>query len=229
MLLWYASYGSNLDHDRFAVYLHGGRAAGAMRDSPGCRDQSAPADERLLHLPGGLRFGWRSQTWGGGVAFYDPGVAGEVLARAYLVTAGQLADITAQEMWRDPDGDLDLAEVLATGRQEIGPGHYETLHRVGEIDGHPVLTFTAPEPGALGETTPAAAYLRTMLRGLLQGHELGVAEAADYLAGWPGATPWTAGQIAALADADPRHPAAGAPSEEEIRWPGDGAPATLPR
>lgn len=198
MSLWYASYGSNLDHDRFVVYLRGGRAAGATRDSPGCRDRTPPGRERLLRLPGGLRFAWRSQTWRGGVAFYDPDADREVLARAYRISVGQLSDLTAQEMWREPGRDLDLAEVLQTGRQSIGPGHYETLHRVGTIDGAPVLTFTAPEPTDLSLNAPAPAYLRTMLRGLLQGHELDVAAAADYLTSWPGAEGWSSAEAAAL-------------------------------
>lgn len=48
---------------------------------------------------------------------YDPLLPGEAAARAYLMTAGQFADVAAQEMYRKPGVDLDvLADVVARGR-----------------------------------------------------------------------------------------------------------------
>ncbi len=180
--LWYAAYGSNLARDRFETYLSGGRPDGAARHYPGARDPSPPIDDRPLLVPGHLFFAWQSPTWGGGIAFYDPDGEGTVYARAYRITAAQFSDLAAQEMRRDPGVDLDLTEVLARRRHSYGPGRYETLHLVGELDDLPVLTFTAPEGHGLRPNPPAPAYLATIRRGLRECHGLSDTAAAAYLA-----------------------------------------------
>jgi hypothetical protein len=96
-------------------------------------------------LPGGIYFALESPQWTGGMAMYDPGLPGEAAARAYLMTAGQFADVVAQEIYREPGVDLDvLADVVEHGRVELGPGRYETLVHAGDRDGYPIFTFTAP-------------------------------------------------------------------------------------
>lgn len=181
--VWYVSYGSNLCAARFACYLRGGRPPGATRDYPGCRDTTEPRETAALWLPGGIYFAWDSPVWGGGVAFYDPRLPGSAAARAYLITAGQFADIAAQEMHRSPGTPLDLAPVLAGGRQVVGPGRYETLLSVGQRHGHPLLTFTAPCTAATAaRRRPSAAYLRMLIAGLAESHGWTGYEAMNYLA-----------------------------------------------
>lgn len=198
MQVWYACYGSNLRRDRFLCYVQGGRPQGARRSYPGARNTTAPADDRPMTLPGSVLFGWTSPTWGGGIAFYDAGADGTTLARAYLVTDQQFADVAAQEMHREPGSDLDLAHVLEHARHDVGPGRYESLRLVGELDGHPVLTFTTPDPSAVQRNSPAPAYLRTMAEGLREAHGLDEAQVADYLLACPGAVPaWDADRLAA--------------------------------
>ncbi|MFF4604746.1 histone deacetylase [Streptomyces sp. NPDC001339] len=207
--LWYAAYGSNMDPDRLACYLAGGRPGGGRRDCPGCRDASPPAHTVPVMLPGLLYFATESQIWTGGRAFYDPGRGRpgatepcEIPAHAYLLTLSQFSDIAAQEMYRAPGEDLDLAEVLAHGRARLGPGCYETLVCTGLLDGHPVLTFTAPwssTDGTVGLNPPAAAYLRHIAAGIVAAHGWSPHRAAAYLADCPGARGhWTAARIAAL-------------------------------
>jgi hypothetical protein len=179
--LWYAAYGSNLARDRFEAYLSGGRPPGAARTYPGARDPGPPVDDRPLLLPGCLFFAWESPTWGGGIAFYDPEGDGTVYARAYRISHDQFSDIAAQEMRREPGSDLDLATVMADRRHSYGPGRYETLHLVGELDGLPVLTFTAPSDHSLVPNPPAPAYLDTIVRGLRESHGLSEEQAAAYL------------------------------------------------
>jgi hypothetical protein len=193
MRVWYASYGSNLSRDRFRCYLRGGRPEGATRTYPGARDTTDPQGDESMLLPGEVFFGWRSPTWGGGIAFYDADarVDGTVYARAYLVTEGQFSDVAAQEMHREPGEGLDLSHVLQRARHSYGPGRYETLHLVGELRGDPVLTFTATDPAALERHAPSAAYVAMMARGLGESHGLSAAEAARYLASRPGAGHWT--------------------------------------
>jgi hypothetical protein len=182
-LLWYVSYGSNMQAERLACYLGGGTPAGLGRGQPGCRDTSPPLAARGCLMPGGLYFATESPVWGGGRAFYDPGLLIGTAARAYLITAAQFADIAAQEMYRRPGADLDLRGVLATGRARLGSGRYETLLHLGDHDGHPMLTFTAPWTSAAVEhVRPSESYLRVLAAGLREAHGWKAGRIARYLA-----------------------------------------------
>ena len=202
--VWYTAYGSNMCAARMGCYIAGGRPVGAARVYPGCRDRRLPGRAVGVVLPGQLYFAGESRVWGGGMGFYDPSDPGEVPARAYLVTAGQFSDIAAQEMHREPGADLDLRGVLATGRAVLGPGRYQTLLCPGELDGRPLLTFTAPGRSAGAELArPSAGYLRQLAAGLWEAHGWGVRRAAEYLAARPGALgAWTAAEIAEAVGGD---------------------------
>lgn len=132
-------------------------------------------------MAGRVAFAWESPTWGGGVAFHEPDAPGEVLARAYLLTVRQFADVLEQEMGRTPGVDHDLSQVLAERRHTMGPGHYETLHLAGEIDDVPVLSFSTPDVEPLGLNAPAPAYTSVMAEGLREAHGLDDDEVAAYL------------------------------------------------
>nr|WP_218617375.1 hypothetical protein [Cryptosporangium aurantiacum] len=196
-LVWYVAYGSNMHADRLRYYLAGGRPVGAARTYPGCRDPRPPRRTMPVFLPGGVYFALESRTWTGGMAFYDPTLPGRAAARAYLLTAGQFADVAAQEMARHPDVDLDLTEVLTTGRACLGPGRYETLVRPGDLDGHPMLTFTAPWSCADVEPNPPAArYLGMIASGLYEAHGWDADTLVAYLAERPGVRGhWTTDRV----------------------------------
>jgi hypothetical protein len=190
--VWYAAYGSNTHPERLARYLRGGTPPGGRLPHPGCRDPRPPRRSVPVTLRGMLYFATESRVWGGGRAFYDPQAAGEETcpARAYLLTGGQFSDIAAQEMGRQPGRDLDFSGALRTGRARLGPGRYETLICAGAIDGHPVLTFTAPrgwDSGHLPLNAPAGGYLRHLGAGLAAAHGWSVERVAEYLATRPGA------------------------------------------
>jgi hypothetical protein len=134
-----------------------------------------------------MYFVLESAAWTGGMAFYDQAEPGKVAARAYLITASQFSDVLAQEMYRRPDVDLDLTEVLDTGRCELGPGRYETIALAGHRDGCPMLTFTAPWRMADVEwNRPSDRYLRHLAAGLAEAHSWDVRRIAEYLAACPG-------------------------------------------
>jgi hypothetical protein len=199
-LVWYVSYGSNMCADRLTCYLAGGTLPGAQHTHPGCRDRRLPRRAFGCEIAGGVYFATESPVWGGGRAFYDPELVGTAAARAYLITAGQFADIATQEMYRVPGADIDLGPVLATGRVELGPGRYETLLHVGDLDGHPLLTFTAPWHACdVPWTVPSASYLRILAAGLREAHGWDGHRVAGYLAHLRGARGhWTPADIAAL-------------------------------
>lgn len=192
--IWYASYGSNLSAARFGFYLSGGRPPGASRTYPGARDTTPPVADRALHVPGEIFFGWDSPTWGGGgIAFLDLAAGGEALVRAYRITHEQLADVVAQEMHRDPGDALDVDELIGARRLVLGPGRYETLAVVADIEGEPVVTFTCPDDDARpAVNAPSGAYLAMIAAGLREAHGLSTPQIRDYLLPAPGMRPtWT--------------------------------------
>ncbi len=184
-LLWYVSYGSNMSRERFGCYLAGGTPPGGRRANPGARDATPPRDDAGVMLPGTTYFAGDSPQWGGGVAFYDHAAPGSTAARAYLITAEQLADVAAQEMYLPP-GDDTVVEVTARpldgGRHSFGDGHYETLVHVGDHEDRPMLTLTAPHTvDAVLHTVPSHAYLATMATGLREAHGWDEERAQAYL------------------------------------------------
>lgn len=194
------SYGSNMHARRLYAYLAGGRPAGASRSCPGCRDPRPPARSVPVELPGTLYFAQESRVWTGGRAFYDPAGKGRVRCRAHLLTLGQFSDIAAQEMYEEPGADLDLSAVLEHGRDQRGEGRYETLVHPGDLDGLPLLTFTAP--WAVTDvvcTKPSARYLHHLAEGLLEAGAWSRRSIAEYLASCPGALgQWSVEDIASL-------------------------------
>ncbi|KQY47759.1 hypothetical protein [Cellulomonas sp. Root137] len=184
--LWYVAYGSNLSASRFRHYLRGGRPPGSRRTYPGCRDRREPERIAALVIPGRLYFTGSSSTWGGGTAVLDPSGPGRVPAMAYLIRPGQLADVLAQEMRREPGTDLDLPELARAGHLRLGPGRYETVVRLGSLAGIPLLTLTTQRCDEAPLNRPSAAYLSTMAAGLRQGHGWDPGRIRSYLATIPG-------------------------------------------
>lgn len=196
--VWYVAYGSNTNAARFGCYLSGGRPRGARRTYRGCRDQSPPVRDVGIRLAGGLTFAGSSTVWGGGIAFFDPSADGELAARAYLLTFGQLSDVVAQEIRRPVGSDLELGSGVDR-RWALPSAAYETLLHVGDRDGLPMFTITSLQN--LDPTAPSAPYLRTMLDGLGETFGWTPDKRADYLSRAPGVAPaWTARQLVDLCD-----------------------------
>jgi hypothetical protein len=194
--VWYVAYGSNMNAARFGCYLSGGRPRGARRTYLGCRDQSPPVRDVGIRLAGGLTFAGSSTVWGGGIAFFDPRADGELAARAYLLTFGQLSDVVAQETRRPVGSDLALGSGVDR-RWALPSAAYETLLHVGERDGLPMFTITSLQN--LAPAPPSTAYVRTMLDGLGETFGWTADEQVQYLLRAPGVTPtWAAGGLLEL-------------------------------
>jgi hypothetical protein len=201
-LVWYTAYGSNMHADRLSYYLAGGTPPGSRKNYPGCRDPRPPRRTIPVMIPGGIYFALESMAWTGGMALYDPTLAGEAAARAYLITASQFADIAAQEMYRQPPG-VDatcIAQAAKTGSVQLGPGRYETLVCAGFRDGHPLLTFTAPWRATDVELTrPAPAYLCMLASGLRESHGWTSEQITNYLYSRPGVLGlWDRAEVASV-------------------------------
>ncbi len=189
-LVWYASYGSNLNAERFACYIAGGRPSGATRTYKGARDKSPPLDSIALKFSHQLYFSGESRIWGGSPAYIDTKrVDGVVcLVRAYLIGWDQFLDVVAQENGRlSASIEIDDDDLVPGFSFQIGSRRYENLLCTERLNDVPVVTFTSPHPmneAAYG--APSAAYLAMLIIGLRQSHALGDEDMTRYLSSAPG-------------------------------------------
>lgn len=177
--VWYACYGSNLDEQRFARYLRGGRAAGSRRVHDPCPEGTEWAGSRPVTVRNRLRFGRESSVWGGAVAFVDrvadPSVT--TYGRGWLLSVAQWRHVVAQENRLSP-GEVDGGRLVSGGT--VCSGWYDEVLRCGDLDGVPLVTLTG-DPGQPG--VPSPAYLDTIRRGLAQcWPQLGADQVSAYLA-----------------------------------------------
>lgn len=183
--LWYASYGSNCLAARFETYLLGGRVEGSSRVESGARDRRAPSDSRPYWFAQPIRFLGNSSKWGGGgVAYLDHGHAVPeqgAPGRLYRITAGQLDDVAAQESRRRRTR-IDSDSLVIGAVTVLGSGAYDGVLALDPVDGLPVITLTSPRPlDGRRDSAPSEAYLRTILCGLLEIHDLSAGELVDRL------------------------------------------------
>lgn len=69
----------------------------------------------------------------------------------------------------------------------MGDGRYETLLYAGDVDGFPVVTFTAPwDPETVEFGRPGARYLAMLAAGLREAHGWSGERVHAYLGGLPG-------------------------------------------
>jgi hypothetical protein len=205
--VWYASYGSNLNHDRFITYIAGGTPTGSETHHEGARDKTLPEEDVPIRFSGRMHFAANSGRWNGGIAFMDvdPASPGHALGRAYRISMEQFDDVVAQENGRTP-GQLTVptTETLEKGRGKATFGLYGTLEHIGDYKGAPVLTFTSSFTAnealrssdsrsrgrsgwASATNTPSDNYLRMIGGGLGETFGMSTEEQADYLRGCLGA------------------------------------------
>jgi hypothetical protein len=145
--VYYASYGSNLYEERFMVYINGGSLPGNQRVYSGTVDPTPPTDTAPVALPGAQFFAGDSRAWTGGVAFLDTSQqSSRSLGRAYRITGEQFSDVVAQENGGSAGrSTIDVTRAVDSASGVINTGGlYGQLVHVGDFQGAPVVTFTAP-------------------------------------------------------------------------------------
>jgi len=157
-LIWYASYGSNVNRARFLCYLQGGTPDGASRPQRGARDQSLPRDDAPCVFRSAIRFAGYSKLWDGAPAFLEhrqtsPGALG----RRYLITKEQFADVVAQE--NSLDGPLSIPfDAVQPGAHTMIPTRvYDTIVGLDPVDGIPVATFPSSNVPEDQQAAPPSA------------------------------------------------------------------------
>jgi hypothetical protein len=180
------------------AYIAGGSPPGEAFSQVGCTDPTPPREDRPLTIPHELYFAGRSKKWeDGGVCFIHrkpaPGVA--TLGRMYLVTEDQFKEVFYQEnAWNDfrkpaPPGEaappfsIDLGRIPPMGALKTeAPGWYSTLLHLGEVQGHPIFTFTASwDEDRIAQVPPGPRYRETMVRGIRECYGLPQSKVEAYL------------------------------------------------
>jgi len=201
-LVWYVSYGSNLNRARFITYIEGGSIPGNNVVHEGCADPTPPVTDVPLQLPQSLYFaGWSDRAWGGTAAAFITldAQAPPALARAYLITPRQFQEVVRQEnanIARADDVRLNMEGARKHGHvRMLSHGYYSELVYCGQRDGYPMLSFTASE-NRTDFHPPSPPYLRMISRGLLESHGLNTDDAVQYLKDRPGVLGnWSASQL----------------------------------
>ncbi len=200
-LIWYASYGSNVNRARFLCYLEGGTPVGTLLPQRGARDRSLPRDDAPCTFRSAIRFAGYSARWEGAPALLEHRRASPgALGRRYLITKEQFVDVVAQENGAEGPLSIPFDEVLPDGHTLIDTRAYDTIIGLDPVDGIPVATFTSSDiPEQRPAAAPSAAYLATIVRGLAEVHDLDHETLAQRLHRADGVAPtWTIRQIQRL-------------------------------
>jgi len=191
-LVWYVSYGSNLNRRRFMTYIEGGSITGNDVVYEGCTDTTPPVDDVAFELPQSLYFaGWSDRVWGGTAAGFITldAQAPSALARAYLITPTQFAEIVMQEnasVASAQDIDLNVDGARQNGHVPmLSKGYYSELIYCGQRDDYPMLSFTASE-NRTDFKCPSLGYLRIIGSGLMECHGLSASRVVEYFRDTPG-------------------------------------------
>lgn len=181
--VWYASYGSNLNEERFFCYIRGGQPLGSQEVEPGCRNHTLPVENRSIHIPYPLFFSGDSPRWGGGRAYigHHKTENSPTYGRMYKITAEQFMDVVSQEN-QGLEINMDLRKVQDLGRLCICESYYGTILCLGTEKDIPIFTFTSNE--VINESdmsVPSESYLGTIITGLLSTYSFQNEEIIDYL------------------------------------------------
>lgn len=186
--VWYASYGSNLNRDRFLCYIYGGKPVGSEKTEIGCRDQSPPIKEETYIINFPLYFAKESVRWQKqGVAFIGLTKNNDerTYSQKYLITVTQFNDVVKQEN-NGVELNINLSEVKKEGYMTLRDSWYGTILYLGEHEGYPIYTFTADWDLDVPFNKPSKEYLRMIIEGLKTTVRLNDSEIVNYLITKPG-------------------------------------------
>lgn len=183
--VWYLSYGSNLQEERFMCYIQGGHPVGSDKDYKGCANKIRPKTWLPDEIRYPLYFAYPSSTWNGGIAFIRTTESREetpTIARRYLITKGQLEGVAAQENSKcdgDTDYAIDFESLTVNGSLTIGTRLYDYLILLGYYNGVPIITLTTSRTLAL--LKPSSEYVTVIARGLRETHGMSPEDVCSYL------------------------------------------------
>lgn len=195
--VYYASYGSNLNKDRFYSYLTGKKYSTALVTHKGCENATEPKNIVNFCAPQmSLYFAQESTFWGsGGVGFVQLAQHSDefVHMRMYLITQEQFCDIVAQENGAHDEYEQIRSQLLPIMQQLHSSGTrkmhrvlptgawYNALLYLGTAeDGHAIFSFTTFDSFEHLIQAPCKNYLQVIAQGLRDAG-MSKVECAEYL------------------------------------------------
>ena len=155
--VWYGCYGSNINYDRFMLYIKGDNSE-IYSSNEGCEDKSEPLESKKYIYNCPIYFAGESKRWTGGMAFLDYMNDGKSYGRIYKIKMSQFKSVLKQE------GKLYDAVVLA-----------------GYEDNLPVLTFTSCKKLDEILNEPSDRYIDVIKKGLIScGYDFSEEESKKY-------------------------------------------------
>ncbi|MCF8254987.1 MAG: hypothetical protein K9H61_09640 [Bacteroidia bacterium] len=183
--VWYASYGSNLQMERFLCYIRGGQPYGRPDIYEGCLDKTLPEDNEEFYICSRLYFAKESSGWNkGGVGFISNTFdnKSQTLARMYLITKEQFVDVVKQETKFKGNLEINFDECINNGSLIFkDPSWYGNLIYLGEQNQQPIFTFTSKEDFSHLINRPDRKYLKTIIEGIKEVFPFDDNEICDYL------------------------------------------------
>ncbi len=160
--MWYASYGSNLQRERFLCYIRGGKPKGRIDVYEGCRNKTLPEEDEEFYICSRLYFARESNGWNkGGVGFISNSFdkSNQSLARIYLITKEQFVDVVKQETKYSGELNIDFEQCIKKGSLVFkDPSWYGNLIYLGEQNQYPIFTFTSKQDFTDKINAPNKAY-----------------------------------------------------------------------
>ena len=157
--VWYACYGSNINRDRFMYYINGDET-GQYSEVGGCANKEEPVEERAYTFDCPIYFAGDSKRWHGGAAFLDYENKGKSYGKIYKIKMSQFKGVL---------------------KQEQKSKFYDVVLFVDDIDGCPVLSFTAHHKYKSRLTQPSLKYVEVIEKGLLGLFNMDSEQIRDYL------------------------------------------------
>lgn len=183
--IWYASYGSNLQMERFLCYIRGGQTHGRRDIHEGCRDKNLPEDNKAYYISSRLYFAKKSGGWNNcGVGFISNTFndKSQALSRMYLITEEQFVDVVKQETKYKGNLEINFDECINKGSLIFkDPSWYGNLIYLGEQNQQPIFTFTSKEDFSNLINQPDRNYLKTIIEGIKEVFPFNDTQICDYL------------------------------------------------
>ena len=183
--IWYASYGSNLQLERFLCYIRGGQPKGREDIYEGCRDKTLPDQNEEFYIPSELYFALKSNGWNeGGIGFISNTFSNstQTLGRMYLITKEQFVDVVKQETKYEGELKINFDNCIQNGSLVFkDPSWYGNLIYLGEQKEYPIFTFTSKVDFKDKINKPNQAYLKTIIEGIKEIFPFNDLSICDYL------------------------------------------------
>ncbi len=183
-MVWYACYGSNMDLNRFLIYIQGGQLVinGQVKTYRACEnDIQPPINSEPYLIQRRFYFAKESGTWNNrGVGFISAKSNKRSLtyARLYLISKNQFSHLFASENGRRTST-INYEQLCNTKLLDFDYNFYNRVLQLNEnYKGYPIITFTNKD--VLPLNYPMDEYLRLISNGLKITHKLSNKDIAEY-------------------------------------------------